>query len=137
MAPRPDLFVPMQPRMRAQDDVSAMLVADPVEKRLGGRRPPEELVDLARRSMRQKHAQPTDLQANRLRQLAHPSLIRSRRAFSGVVVGNLRVEVVPRIGIAAVAIGGSAGKRLLVISLNAPDPALDKQFRNAIGKRPE
>src|SRR5437867_3885570 len=45
--------------------------------------------------------------------------------------------VVARIGVAAVAIGRTAGEGLLVVSLNAADSTLDQQLGNTAGMRPE
>jgi hypothetical protein len=76
-------------------------------------------------------------EADLARQRAHPVFVRVAGVRERVVVRDLRVMVVARIGVAAMTVGGARGERLFVIALDAFDTARDQQLRHAIGVRPE
>src|SRR5205814_7840857 len=111
------LFVPMDAAVRARADVGAIVVAHSAKTWIGRSRPPQKLVDLSRRAVRQKNAAAVHLEAQELRESAHPSFVLVRSVFGRVVIRDLREMIVARVGVAAIAIGGTARQRLLVVAL--------------------
>src|SRR6266852_1297575 len=98
-------LVPMQSAVRADDDVGLVVITHFSEECIGRGRPPQELVDLSRRTVREKNSRVSDCESHRPRECSHPVFVRVRGVLRRVVVGNLRVKVVTRIGVAAVTVG--------------------------------
>ena len=76
---------------------------------------------------------PVDIEPHLAGQRSHPSLVRVGGLRGRVVVRDLGVVVVARIGVAAITVGGAGGERLLVVALDAANAALDEQLRDTIG----
>src|SRR5438046_3142533 len=123
--------------MRTHDDIRVVIAAELLEERIRRRRAPEELVDPPRRSVDEQEAQASSLETDLVRQRSHPILVSLARVRRGVVVRDLRVVVVSRIGVAAMTVLRARRERLLVVPLNSANASRDQQLWNPIGMRPE
>jgi hypothetical protein len=123
--------------VRANDDVSVVIDEELLHEGYRRHRLPKELVNLSRRAVTEEQAVTAELDARGLRQPTHPALVLGGGLFRGVVVGDLRVVVVARIDVSAVAIVRRARERLLVISLDGGNVFAAEDLQGAIGMRSE
>ena len=119
--------MPVQPGVGTEQAVTAILVEQDLQE--GNRRDgfEQKLVDAARRPVNQKELAGTDAQPAALRQATHPGLEFAAAVGRRVFVGDRGEVIVARIGVPAVAVLAATRQRLLVVALDAPDPALLEQ----------
>jgi len=132
----PDVALPGQPAVRAQDDVGAAgLHAHPVFG-LGQGLPPE-VVQRQGRAVHEVHVAAVDAQASLRGQPAHPCGEVRAGVGEGVVIDQLGGLVVAGVAVTAAAVGVAAGDRDVIVAGDALDPRVAQPRPQLVDLRAE
>ena len=129
--------LPVDSRVRSENQIGLGLVCQPVEKVSTRGRFPEELVGLPGTSVAKQHTRAVHLEADLRWQLPHPVTVCLTRIFVRVLITDLSELVVARIGVAALTVLKVIADAVVVVSLDARDVVLIEQGEDAIRVRPE
>src|SRR5262249_15304318 len=124
--------VPLDARVRAEEDIGRRLPEEAPEEPVGRGGVPEELVDHARRAVAHEDAMRSQAHAPMPGQGAEPRLVLRRGARERVLVADAGEVIVAGVRVAAPTVGLALGERLVVVTLEGENAAVLEERKDAI-----